>query len=59
MKFAVYWTHKTGFPPVLIFGPFERKTQQLAEKAVDGIVPHEHRRFCKVTEVVEKKGRKR
>ncbi len=20
MKFAVYWTHKTGFPPVLIFG---------------------------------------
>lgn len=64
MKFAVYWAHKTGHPPVLIF-EFSAKTEKGAEKIADDVIPKtnragaEIRRFCKVSALVPKKGGKR
>lgn len=65
MKFGVYWAHKVGHPPVLVF-VFNAKTEAEARKLVDYVIPARNRLgeevhgFCKVTEmVVSKKGAKR
>lgn len=58
MKYAVYWEHKTGHPPVLIF-EFEAKNEQGANKVADHVIPKIARGVCRVVQTVPKKGVKR